>query len=439
MSIEDRILSKNSRVLVIGGGYVGLPLAVECALAGFSTDVFDLDDKKITNINNGVSYIGDVPSQVLSDLKDKKLIRGVGLPIYSEIDVPDVILICVPTLLNEFGDPEPKYIIQAIRSLCQYTFRFDKEYLIILESTVYPGFTRDVLNYELESSKKYFGVCEKAETYVAFSPERIDPNNKTHGIKNTPKLIGGINDDSSRIANAFYSQVIDTTVVVSSSEVAEMTKIFENTYRMINLGYVNEMAILCHKMGIDIWEVINSASTKPFGFTKFTPGPGVGGACIPINPKYLKYKLRKLGLRSKVIEAAEEANFSMPKETVGFIYEALNKIGKSISCSKILIVGVSYKSNIDDVRESPSLYVIDELLDRGADVNYYDPYVKKILTKGGEIVGINDLNEDKDNIFDCAVVLTHHDCVNYDLIQSETLVDMRNIGKTDKINIIIRL
>lgn len=420
--LQTKIENKTALVSVVGAGYVGLPMAMEIARSGYNVFVMDISKEKVDSINSGKSYILDVNSDELSEFVKQGKIKA-GTQFDQEMDV---FVICVPTLLNEVNDPDPKHILSAAENIVR-SIKYGTESLIVLESTVYPGFTREVLLKAL-LNRDYDGCCvnyfnfeDKSilvyKHYLAFSPERIDPGNVTYGIKNTPKLVGGINKESTDMAHLFYSNVVSNAISVTSCEVAEMTKIYENIYRFVNINYANEMAILCEKMGIDIWEVINAAATKPFGFTKFTPSPGIGGACIPINPFYLKYRLRELGLKSKIIDVCEEINVDMPNHVVGLTADVLNKCKKSINGSKIIVFGVSYKPNIDDVRESPSLTVMDKLISLGAEVTYYDPYVDSIKLHCGFMNSVKkEIYERKE--YDCAIIMTHHDCVSYPRLKS---------------------
>jgi UDP-N-acetyl-D-glucosamine dehydrogenase len=422
MSLIKKINDKSAKVLVVGGGYVGLPLAIRCAEEGFETTVYDIDKSKIENINKGISYIGDVSSDVLLSFVQPKKLRGIQfleeLTPIGELDPekPDVILICVPTPLNKRREPDISFIVDAAKTLSSNSILQDEQ-IVILESTVYPGFTKEMLLdilYDMD------------DPYVAFSPERVDPGNKNFGIKNTPKVVGGVGDKATDIAVAFYKQIVDDVVRVSSAETAEMTKIYENTFRMINIGLANETAIICNKLGIDVWEMIEAAGTKPYGFMKFTPGPGIGGHCISVDPHYLSWKLKDLGCHSKFIDLAEEINVAMPKEIVKMTVDALNSIEKSVKGSSILVLGVAYKPDIDDVRESPALDIIEMLKKKGAYVRYYDPNVPKIWFPDGNLYG------EKDLLclgYDCAVIVTNHSVFDYTEILrcAKTFVDSRGV------------
>lgn len=416
MSLTKRINSKEARVLIVGGGYVGLPLAVSCAEAGFETAVFDINSDKIRQINAGQSYIQDIPSDKLAHLVHYGKIIGSNSPRpnYKNANYPDVILICVPTPLDKTRDPDVSYILEAASMLSRQVINVDGEQLVVLESTVYPGFTKEVL----ANNFKGFPNC-----YVAFSPERVDPNNGKFNIKNTPKLVGGADEKSTKVAMAFYKQIIDKPIAVSSSSVAEMAKVHENTFRMINIAFANETAIICDKLGINVWEVIEAADTKPFGFMKFTPGPGVGGECLPCDPHYLAWRIKSTKYNAQFIQLAQAINTSMAQFVVDKIIRELNLLGKAVSQSKILIVGVAYKPNINDVRESPALDIIEMLKKLDGDVQYYDPLVPRIKLSDGFMMNSLDLTN-----IDCAVVIANHDCIDYDSIcdGSEVIIDTRN-------------
>jgi len=429
----DKIQNKSARVLVVGAGYVGLPLAMRCAQEGFKTFVYDIDKTKINHIDNGRSYIGDVSSEELYPLVLSGELRGIWHldqltpPNKLDPEKPDIILICVPTPLNKRRDPDVSYIVGAAENLVEEGI-LDDEQLVILESTVYPGFTREVLLPVLSEH----GINEP---YVAFSPERVDPGNEKFGIKNTPKVVGGMGEKATELATKFYEQIIDTVVSVSSADAAEMTKIYENTFRMINIGLANETALACRKLKINVWEVIEAAATKPFGFMPFRPGPGVGGHCIAIDPHYLSWKLKSLKYNSKFIELAEEINSSMPGEVVRLVDDALNHVKKPINGSRVLIVGVAYKLDIDDVRESPALDVIEILNKKGADISYYDPFVPEIKIGDGIMKSIGKFNTRSFYDYDCFIIITNHSDIDYKslLFKAEShnivVVDSRNATK----------
>ena len=425
MTLMEKIQDKSAKVLIIGGGYVGLPLGVRCAEEGFDTTIYDLDKSKIDSLNNGKSYIIDISDEQLSPLIGNKLTAINNLECYNSCNNKDriahIIVICVPTPLNKIKDPDVSFVVSAAKDINKNVlFEDEEEKLVILESTVYPGFTKEVLKKELLQdiiSDKY---------HIAFSPERVDPGNKKFNIKNTPKIVGGIDEISTELSFEFYNLLIDIVVKVSSCDAAEMVKILENTFRLINIGLVNEMALACKKLDIDIWEVIDAANTKPYGFMKFTPGPGVGGHCIPLDPHYLVWKLRHFNYSSKFIELASAINSQMPKEIVNLTTEALNSIYKSVNGSNILIVGVSYKPNIDDVRESPALDIIELLRNMGAIVHYYDPLVPYLY--GIDLYSLSP-QEVSVHQFDCGIVVANHNVIDYKFIKKscKTIVDPRNV------------
>ena len=420
LGLKEKILDKSAKIMVIGGGYVGLPMGVRCANAGFDTVIFDLDMRKIENIRNGISYIKDVSNEELTNVSNNKLF-AIG-SIFKEWNNTlsydcDIFLICVPTPLDKLKDPDVSYVLDAAQSIMeiQKWHSTESQKLVVLESTVYPGFTEDVLYNKLPDN-----------FFVAFSAERVDPGNDKFQTKNTPKVVGGIDEASTDLSVLFYNQIVDSVVRVSNCRVAEMSKILENSFRMINIGFINEMALACQKMDVDIWEVIEAASTKPFGFMKFLPGSGLGGHCIPLDPHYLTWKLKTVGFDSKMINVASEVNSNMPKEVVRMTFEACNALEKSIRGSNILVVGVAYKPNIDDVRESPALDFIELLYKRGAKISYYDPYVEKVKFSFGDLKHTSVLEQ-----YDCAVIITAHNDLDYEDIANHTrsIVDIRNIFK----------
>jgi len=423
--LSQRILSKAARPAVIGLGYVGLPLVVEFAKAGFSVIGIDIDKNKVDALSQGKSYIGDVPSEdILQIHKAGKLHASID---YNILRLADTINICVPTPLRKTKDPDISYIIAAAEEICKY---LKKGQLIILESTTYPGTTEEVLLPMLEA--KGFKVGK--DIYLAFSPERVDPGNKEFNTKNMPKIVGGTTPECTRMAQTLYEQIIDKVIPVSSTRVAEMTKLLENTFRAVNIGLINEIAQMSNKMNIDVWEVIEAASSKPFGFMKFYPGPGIGGHCIPLDPLYLSWKSKLNGFNPRFIELASEVNSSMPEHVVSKIADALNERKKSVSGSKILILGVAYKKDVGDVRESPALDIIKLLQNKGAEILYNDPYIPQ-LNFDGLNLKCSELTEAVFGSIDCAVVVTDHSIYNYEWIVNKAplLVDTRNatrgIGK----------
>ncbi|UCF62474.1 MAG: nucleotide sugar dehydrogenase [Anaerolineaceae bacterium] len=402
-ALVDRFLNREARVGVVGLGYVGLPLAVVFAEAGFQVIGIDTDPMKVEFLTNGRSYIEDVPhDQVEPLIVNKKLTVSDS---YQALEGADAVSICVPTPLRKTGDPDLSFIIQATKAILPI---IHEGMLVILESTSYPGTTREMVQPEIEAS----GLQVGKNLFLAFSPERVDPGRKDWTTINTPKVIGGITQICTEVAATFYGQAMDNVVRASSTEVAEMTKLLENTFRAVNIGLVNEVALMCNRLGIDVWEVIEAAATKPFGFMKFTPGPGLGGHCIPIDPLYLSWKLKSVKYNARFIELASEINTSMPRYVVERIQDALNDRKKPLKGSRILILGVAYKPNVTDTRESPALDVIGLLREKEAEVKYYDPYVPSLNHEGWNLKSVPDLLKVVQQA-DCVVVITDHDSVDY--------------------------
>jgi UDP-N-acetyl-D-glucosamine dehydrogenase len=423
--IKNLISEKRARIGVIGLGYVGLPLIVEFCLKNFEGIGFEVDEKKAAAINNGESYIVDVTSEnVKKCVEEGKLMATTN---FAELSRCDVIIICVPTPLRKTKDPDMSYILAAGEEIQKYMRRGQ---LIILESTTYPGTTDEVLQPMFE--EKGFKLDE--DFLLAFSPERVDPGNPQFQTHNIPKVVGGVGKDSTEVATLLYSQVVENVHAVSSARVAEAAKLWENTFRAINIGMANEMAKVCNALGIDTWEVVRAAATKPFGFMPFYPGPGIGGHCIPLDPHYLSWKARQHGFDSRFITLAEEINSSMPKYVAGLVRDALNEAEKSVKGSKILILGVAYKKDIDDMRESPALSVIDLLRARGADVSYHDPFVPEVHFDHAYTIGAgdplynSDLTDDLIASSDCIVICTEHSGVDYTKVceLASVIVDTRN-------------
>ena len=418
MNLEAKIRSKDARIGVIGLGYVGLPLVVEFTNSGFHVTGIDISGDKVAQINRGENYIKDVVDSELTSAVDQGLLTATTD--FSVIRDLDALSICVPTPLRKTKDPDVSYILAALDEISQY---MHKDLLIVLESTTYPGTTRELMLPRLEES----GLKVGKDFFLAFSPERVDPGNPVFKTKNTPKVIGGITKECTDIAKLLYEQVIDTIVPVYSTESAEMVKLLENTFRAINIGLVNEMALMCDKLGVDVWEVIDAAATKPFGFMKFYPGPGLGGHCIPIDPFYLSWKMRTLNYNARFIQLAGEINTAMPEYVVELLTEGLNRQQKSINGSRILILGVSYKRDIDDVRESPALDVMKLLEEKGAEVSYYDPYVRQIQWNGDRLMSI-ELKSDIIADYAAAIIITDHHDIDYNMVRihAPLLVDTRN-------------
>lgn len=426
-NLENKIQNKSAVVGIIGLGYVGLPLAVEFGNNGFKVTGIDINNDRVKQINEGENYIGDVSDTNLADLVQKGLLSATNdFSILKDIDAA---IICVPTPLNKLKDPDVSYILSVLEELSNY---IHSGMFISLESTTYPGTTRELILPALEKT----GLKVGADFYLCFSPERVDPGNEQYQIKNTPKVIGGITEKCTEIGVMLYQSIIDTIVPVKSPESAETVKLLENTFRSINIGLANEIAIMCEKLGVDVWEVIDAAETKPFGFMKFTPGPGLGGHCIPIDPHYLSWKMKTLNYRARFIELAGEINTGMPDHVITLIGNGLNRFQKSIRGSKILILGIAYKKDVDDVRESPALDILTLLEQGGAEVDYYDEFVPKIQWNDSEMYGKKKLSEEMLNSYDAVVVVTDHTNIDYNYVKnnSELIVDTRNVfkGETDK-------
>jgi UDP-N-acetyl-D-glucosamine dehydrogenase len=430
-STLERIRARKARVGVIGLGYVGLPLAVEFAHAGFDVTGFDVDAVKTDQINAGKSYIPDVADADLA-----ACVRGGTLRATTDmtaLGTMDAIDICVPTPLRKTKDPDLSYVVMAVEAVAATLKRGQ---LVILESTTYPGTTDEVVQPMLEAK----GLEADVDFFLAFSPERVDPGNQQFNTKNIPKIVGGVGPASTEAAAALYGATVQHVVPVSSTRVAEMVKLLENTFRAVNIGLVNEIALMCNKMDIGVWEVIDAAKTKPFGFMPFYPGPGLGGHCIPIDPFYLSWKARQTGFECRFIELAGQINSSMPHFVVDRVADALNSRKKSINGSSIHLVGVAYKRDVNDMRESPALDVLELLAKRGAQLSYSDPYVPE-LTYAGRVMASVDLGAAVATELDCAVICTDHTGFDYDaLVNSGTLVvDTRNALKQRQGPTIFRL
>lgn len=421
MRLKDKIIKKKLTVGIIGLGYVGLPLAVRFASAGFEITGIDINEERVRKVNQGRSYVPDVREEEIEKFVNQGRLRATVD--YDTLKDLDVLIICVPTPLRKTKDPDISYIVEAVRKIRKY---LRKGHIIVLESTTYPGTTRELVLPELESSSLKVGK----DFFLAFSPERVDPGNSKYNIKNTPKVVGGITPECTEIVKTLYSQAIDEVIPVSSSEVAEMAKLLENTFRATNIALVNEMAIMSGKLGVDVWEVIDAASTKPFGFIPFYPGPGSGGPCIPIDPHYLSWKLRTLNYNPRFIQLAEEINSSMPSYVVEKISQALNNFKKSIHGSRILILGVAYKKNVGDIREAPALEVINVLLDKGAKLTYSDPYVSELKTTS-KVLHSRKLDTQFLRKMDCVIIITDHSSYNFEWIvkNAKLVIDTRNATK----------
>ncbi len=420
----SKIKNHSAVVGVIGLGYVGLPLVIEFARAGFRVIGFDLDSEKVKVLSSGRSYIKHIPSKDIKHTIQEN--HFTPTTDFSLLRDTDCILICVPTPLNEHREPDLTYVISTTETIARY---LRKDQLVVLESTTYPGTTDEEMRPILEST----GLKAGKDFYLAYSPEREDPNNRNFSTRTIPKVVGGFTKRCLKVANALYGEIIETTVPVSSTKVAEATKLLENIYRAVNIAMVNELKILFDRMGIDVWEVIEASKTKPFGFQAFYPGPGLGGHCIPIDPFYLTWKAREYDFSTRFIELAGEINTSMPYFVVEKVIEGLNGQGKSIKGAKILILGLAYKKDIDDIRESPSLKLIELLKGRGANVQYNDPYVPRIkkTRKYNFRMKSVPLTPERLQSFDCVLISTDHSCYDYEFIvkHSSLVIDTRNATK----------
>jgi UDP-N-acetyl-D-glucosamine dehydrogenase len=418
-NLVNRIKDRSAVVSILGLGYVGLPLAVVFAEAGFKVIGVDPIQSKVDALNRGESYVMDVPSAVVDRLvKSGRLEATTDFSVLKKVDT---VSICVPTPLRKTGDPDLSFIVNATEELSHHVH---SGMVVVLESTTYPGTTRELILPKLTQEGK---LVIGQDIFLAFSPERVDPGRTDWTTINTPKVVGGITPDCTEVAEAWYCQALERVVPVSSTEVAEMTKLLENTFRMINIGLVNELAIMCDRLGVDVWEVIDAAATKPFGFMKFTPGPGLGGHCIPIDPLYLSWKLRSMNYTARFIELASEINTGMPRFVITKIQDALNEHSKSLKGSRILVLGAAYKADIDDLRESPALDVIGLLKSKGAQVSYHDPYIQRIKHDGWELTSVPDVMEAVRQA-DCVAIITNHKVYDYDAIlgTAQLIVDTRN-------------
>jgi UDP-N-acetyl-D-glucosamine dehydrogenase len=418
-ALFKKFKDKSAHVAVIGAGYVGLPFAVEAAGAGFETVAFDISPEKVKAVNAGRSYIGDVPDSVLGPLVNAGTLRASSDP--AVLGWADAVIICVPTPLNKTKDPDVSLIQHAADAMLPHLHRGQ---LIVLESTTYTGYTREVLGPHFERT----GYKVGRDLFLAFSPERVDPGNPKYHTKNTPKVIGGMTPTCTELATALYSNFIDTIIPVSSCDAAEMVKLLENTFRAVNIGLVNEVALMCKKLGLDTWEVLEAAASKPFGYMPFYPGPGLGGHCIPIDPLYLSWKLKAFKYTARFIELADTINSGMPEVATQLVADALNEHRKAVKGSKVLVLGVAYKANIDDVRESPALDVIELLHRRGADLYYHDPFIPALTA--GEIK-MSSVPLEEIGRFDCIVITTNHKVFDMERIckEAQLVVDTRNATK----------
>ena len=424
----EKLENKTAKVAVLGLGYVGLPFATVFAEAGFNVIGIDPDERKIEALKKGESYIQDVPTELVAQLVEAGRLEATTD--FAALAEADAVSICVPTPLRKTGDPDLSFILSVTTELAKY---MHPGMVVVLESTTYPGTTREILLPQLGDDTD---LVVGEDFFLAFSPERVDPGREDWTTINTPKVIGGITDACSEVSATWYRGALETVVSVTSSEVAEMAKLLENTFRMINIGLVNEMAVMCDRLGIDVWEVIDAAATKPFGFMKFTPGPGLGGHCIPIDPLYLSWKLRSLNYTARFIELASEINLGMPRYVARKVQDALNDQSKSLKGSNILVLGVAYKPDIDDLRESPALDVIGLLEQSGAVVSFHDPYIPFIKEEEFELQSVPDLMSAV-KAADCVVIITNHsDYVYAEILETaKCIVDTRNaLGSAQRDN-----
>lgn len=431
----QKISQKEIRVGVVGLGYVGLPLAVEKAKAGFKTIGFDVQKEKVNLVNGGHNYIGDVIDEDLKQLVDDGMLSATED--FSFIKDVDFIAICVPTPLDRHQQPDISYVRDSTIEIAKY---LSKNTMVVLESTTYPGTTEELIKPLLEEGS---GLKCGEDFYLGFSPERVDPGNAIYKTKNTPKVVGAIGKDATEVIAAMYRAVLEGDVhEVSSPAIAEMEKILENTYRNINIGLINELAILCDKMNINLWEVVDAAKTKPYGFQAFYPGPGLGGHCIPLDPYYLSWKAREYGFHTSMIEASMMINDRMPEYCVERAGKILNRFQKSLYGSKVLVLGIAYKQDIDDYRESPALRVIEKLEETGANVDFYDPFIASYKENGVVKEGIQEIDEEIIASYDLIMIAAAHTTVDYDMVQSSAKVIfdtknvMKNIEKRDNIEVL---
>ena len=428
-ALAEKIGARSARVGVVGLGYVGLPLAVEFARAGFHVTGIDINGEKTRRVNAGDSYVGDVPSAALGPLVEAGRLRATSD--FAAVRELDTINICVPTPLRKTKDPDMSFIVSSVEEIARH---FHRGMLVILESTTYPGTTDEVVLPMLSKA----GLEVGRDFFLCFSPERVDPGNPQYQTANIPKVVGGVTPACTEMGRLFYAQALERVVPVSSTQVAEMVKLLENTFRMINIGLANEIALMCDRIGVNVWEVIDAAATKPFGFMPFYPGPGLGGHCIPIDPFYLSWKTKQAGIEARFIELAGYINGQMPQFVVDKVQNALNDLGKPVKGTRIHIMGVAYKKDIDDLRESPALDVMLLLARRGAVVSYSDPHVPRVAIEG---LDLRSAPEEVAAEADCVVIVTDHSCFDYaGLVErSPLIVDTRNALKGFQSKRIVRL
>jgi UDP-N-acetyl-D-glucosamine dehydrogenase len=428
-----KIEAQEAKLAVIGLGYVGLPLSIEFALGGIETIGIDVDQTKVDRINSGASYLSDVSDQQLKEVVQSGTLRATSD--YSILQEVDCICICVPTPLSKTKDPDITFIVAACDEIARYAHR---DMLVVLESTTYPGSTEELILPRLRVN----GAEPGRDFFLAFSPERVDPGNEQWQTRNTPKVIGGFTPQCTEAAVALYRHAVDTVVPVSSPSAAEMVKLLENTFRAVNIGLVNEIALICDRLRLNVWEIIDAAATKPFGFMPFRPGPGLGGHCLPIDPLYLSWKMRGMDYETRFIDLADKVNAGMPHHVVGKVADALNDAGKAVKGSKILILGVAYKADVDDIRESPALHIIELLRRKGAEVSYNDPHVPRLEIEYGDDLESINLSAGEISDADCALIVTAHSSYDWANVvnQASLIVDTRNaLGGFDASTNIVRL
>lgn len=431
MKLEDKIIDKTAVVAVVGLGYVGLPTAVTFARAGYKVIGIDIDEEKIKCLSTGRSYVLDVSDEDVRPLVNGR--RFIPTSDYSFIADADAVAICVPTPLRKSKDPDVSYIISAMDEIVRFAH---KDMIMVLESTTYPGTTEELIKPRIES----IGYEVGEDIYLCFSPERIDPGSKEYSLDNTPKVIGGITPECTRLGSLLYGSIIQRVVTVSSTRAAELVKLLENSFRSVNIALVNEMALMCERMGVDVWEILDAAATKPYGFMRFYPGPGIGGHCIPLDPMYLSWKAKVYDFYTRFIELASDTNGNMPHHVVRLVGDALNMHCKPIKGSKILCMGVAYKRDVNDIRESPSLEIIRLLRTKGANIYYNDPYVPMLNDMGHEMKSVP-ITPESLGTFDCVVLCTDHSIYDYELVGREAvlIVDTRNAFRGMKGDNIVRL
>ena len=435
MDLKQKLLNKQAKISIIGLGYVGLPLAIALAKSGFEVCGIDTSKSKIQSIQSGKSYIEDIKSKDIAALTSSQGIKGPLLKAstnYSNIKNSDVIIICVPTPLSKSKDPDISYILNSINSISS---ELKLNTLLVLESTTYPGTTEELVLPILEKSKGR-NLKVGNDFYLGYSPERIDPARSNQSIRNTPKVIAGITEECLDLVKIFYESIVDKVVPVSNTKAAEMVKLLENTFRAPNVALVNEIYLICDKLNIDVWEVIEAAKTKPFGFMPFYPGPGIGGHCIPVDPHLLEWKLKTLNYKARFIQLSAEINESMPEHWIEKTQDLLNQNNKPIKNSKILVLGVAYKPDVSDTRESPSLCIIEKLISKGAELDYHDPLAKVITVDGKNLISIsNSILENGLQSYDCVIIATDHSSYDWKEIQkkSNLIIDTRNALKNNKI------